>query len=380
MTISQRLQKYVKGLRWPRLRHLELGSVYYELPLSSRRVDMSAFSQLLPEAGLEYLAGFFDGDGYVGAHTSLSGCTLSVGQSVCGQEVLLAFLRVFGGTVRVLSHGKGCKRPCLQWQIHGKKSGLAAQLLQEHCVVKKEQLSIAATWPSNTLERIHCSSRLAELKKRPLCPPKTARLSWSYVAGFFDAEGCIKVCAISKSVKLELSQKDPAVLLSIKSFLQSETGSHQVSGPHGVSCKYIMASGFIAVTRILQQLLVHGLLVKRVTASNVLASMLFRASHAELRKTGFSNKGNQKRYARLDAAGCERARQIKVLQTSLQNSHGGCERSETLKSQLVTMQLEHKIASTQSRIQLLRADIASIQRMFLEDSSGNGFGPASDLQ
>lgn len=364
---------------------MELGGVYYELPLSSRSVDMSAFfSQLVPEAGLEYLAGFFDGDGYVGAHTSLSGCTLSVGQSVCGQEVLLAFLRVFGGTVRVLSHGKGCTRPALNWEIRGKDASLAAQLLQEHCVVKKEQLSIAATWPSNTLERIHCSSRLAELKKRSLCPPKTARLSWSYVAGFFDAEGCITVCARSKSVKLELSQKDPAVLLSIKSFLQSETGSHQVSDPQGVSCKYLRASGSIAVTRILQQLLVHGLLVKRVTASNVLTSMLSGASHAELRANGFSNKGNQGRYARLDAAGCERARQIKVLQNelqrSLQNSHRGFERSETLKSQLATMQLEHKIASTQSQIQLLRADIASIQRMFLEDGTGNGFGPASDLQ
>jgi len=362
---------------------LELGGVYYELPLSSRRVDMSAFSQLLPEADLEYLAGFFDGDGCVCAHARLCQCSLSVGQSVVGKEVVLAFWRAFGGTVRVLAHGKGCARPALEWNIHGKDAGLTAQLLQEHCVVKKEQLYIAATWPSNALERIRCGSRLAELKRLPLCASKTARLSWSYITGFFDAEGCIKVSPSSKSVRLEISQKDPAVLLSVKSFLQSKIGLSQISGPHGVSCKCIRADDSIAVSSILQQLLAHGLLVKKVTALRVLTSMLSGASHAELRKTGFSNKGNQQRYARLDADGCERAKQIKALQMNLYHkSHTpeGCERLEALKTQLVMMQLEHKIASTQSQIKLLRADIASIQRMFLEDSAGSGCGPASDLQ
>ena len=181
-TISQRLKKYLGDLRWPRLRHLQVGGVCYQLPLSSRRVDMSSLLPNCPKADLQYLAGFFDGDGCVSVETKLSGCTLSVCQSVCGQEVLLAFLRVFGGTIRVLSHGKGCTRPALNWEIHGNNASLAAQLLQEHCTVKKEQLCIAATWPSNTLDRIHCSSRLAKLKPLPSCMPKA--LSWSYVTGF----------------------------------------------------------------------------------------------------------------------------------------------------------------------------------------------------
>ena len=196
----------------------------------------------------------------------------------------------------------------------------------------------------------------------------------------FDAEGCISLPPSSHSVRLEFSQKDPAVLLSIKSFLLSEASLQKVSGPKGLNCKYIRAFGTRAVAHILQQLLLHGLLVKRVSARSVLTSLLAGASHSELRKIGCVNKGNQNRYARLDAAGCKRAKQIKLLQRNLQNFHRVCERSETLKSQLVTMQLEHQIASTQSQIQLLRADIASIRRMFLQDSTGTGFGPASDLQ
>ena len=256
---------------------------------------MSALLPNCPQADLQYLAGFFDGDGCVTTQPDWAACRLEVTQQVFGQEVLLAFLRAFGGSLRMVAPGKGCTRPVLQWQVYGQGATMAARLLQQHCIVKKKQLKIAATWPSSTFERLRCSSRLAELKRLPISPSGNANLSWSYVAGFFDAEGCINVSSSSKSVWLDLSQKDPAVLLSIKAFLQFETASSQVSGPTGLGCKYIRVTGKIGVTHILQQLLVHGLLGKRVTTSNVLTSMLAGASHTELRKSGFSNKGNQNR-------------------------------------------------------------------------------------
>lgn len=348
----------------------------YELPLSSKREDISAWRRAGPSADLEYLAGFFDGDGCVTTQSCLSGCSLQISQSVAGQDVLLLFFRAFGGCIMLETSGKGCTRPRLQWRIVGQAAMEVAKLLCRHCIVKQQQLNVVLMWPGNKLERLRCKSRLSKLKSKPLSAVEDSLLSWSYVTGFFDAEGCIKISAISKSAILDFTQKDPAVLLAIMSFLQSQmTSLSHVPFSNDATCHKLRVGSSSAVIQILQQLLAHNLLVKRETASLVLACMLSSASHPQLRAAGSTNKGNQGRYTRLDVEGCARAKQISALQGQLRSvlaKQGACVLAQTLQLKLAMMQLEHKISSTQCQIQQLRRDVMSIQRMTIEDSKLNG--------
>lgn len=379
--ISQRLQEHLRDQRWPKLQHLKIGGICYPLPLSSKKVDTSALAQAIPPVDMAYLAGFFDGDGCVSAQTDCSGCVLIVSQQIRGLEILLVFLRAFGGSIYLQSNGKGSSRPTLQWRVCGDTARCAARVLCQHCIVKKQQLDIVWKWPIVVSDRIRCSTRLAQLKRFSLSLSEDSKISWSYVTGFFDAEGCIRVSPTSNSTSLDISQKDPAILLAIKSFLQSQMKSLslvQVLDSNG--CHQLRVSSSTAVIQMLQKLLANGLIVKKAIAFSVLASILSGASHLQLREVGFSSKGNQRRYARLDADGCDRAKQIKALQTRMRRivaARGASSTSEGMQSELATMQLEHKIISTQIQIRQLRADIASIKRMIFEDSCSE---PANHFQ
>ena len=370
VVISQRLKEYLRKLKWPKVKHLEVAGVNYKLPLSSAGADMLALRRTVPRADMDYLAGFFDGDGCVTVQPNLSGCRLTVTQQVFGQEVLLTFLCAFGGAIHLAADGRGCTRPVLQWRISGQSAKSTAKLLSQHCIVKKQQLEIAMIWPSSTLERLRCRSKLQELKMTPLSPVQHGMISWSYVTGFFDAEGCIAVSPVNKSVCIDIAQKDTAVLKAIKCFLQSHAGLSDVAVPErkGRSCSYIRVCSSKAVTRILQQLLSYGLLVKQASASQVLTSVLLGVSHLELREVGFSGKGNQGRYRRLDADGCARAQKIRALQSQSTSKRA---LSESLRLRLVLMRLEHKIATTQSKILKLRADVMSVQQMHFKAAMGS---------
>ena len=204
----------------------------------------------------------------------------------------------------------------------------------------------------------------------PLFPVQHGLISWSYVTGFFDAEGCISVSPVGKTVCIDISQKDSAVLQAIKCFLQSHAALSgvAVSDRKYSRCSSIRVCSSEAVTRILQQLLSHGLLVKQATAIQVLTSISLGVSHLELREVGFSSKGNQRRYHRLDADGCARAQKISALKSQ---SNSKLALSESLRSRLVLMRLEHKIATTQSQIQKLRADVMSVQLMHFQAAMGS---------
>jgi hypothetical protein len=48
------------------------------------------------------------------------------------------------------------------------------------------------------------------------------RVTWQYVAGFFDGEGCVGAPSGRTGIKLQIAQKTAAVLEEIKSFLDAQ--------------------------------------------------------------------------------------------------------------------------------------------------------------
>ena len=137
--ISKRLQT-MRTLKWPRISHFEAGAASYALPLQWKEDP----SEALLESKRAYLAGFFDGDGCMSGLTDLSGCRLTVGQRASAAEVLLLFLRCFGGTICLLRSGEGMRQPMLRWVVYGCRARSAAASLAIFSLTKREQLQIAA--------------------------------------------------------------------------------------------------------------------------------------------------------------------------------------------------------------------------------------------
>ena len=160
---------------------------------------------------LEYLSGFFDGDGCVTFAGKMSSCSLSLSQSFDRSACLLHFRESFGGGVYRKSGGLGMRKPTLQWAVSGATGRSAAEQLSQWPSMKSPQLRIAASWPECTKIRAELAQQLKVLKGHQYTP-KYLQCSWPYLAGFFDAEGHIRVAYNSVSIHLSLAQKNRAIL------------------------------------------------------------------------------------------------------------------------------------------------------------------------
>ncbi|CAE7809659.1 bgs4, partial [Symbiodinium sp. CCMP2456] len=301
------LRQLLTKFPWPKLKCFCANGRTYSLPL--RAVSREP-SHRPAKARLEYLAGFFDGDGCVSCVTDLSGCKLVVGQSYDQAEVLMLFREAFGGSISRLAGGKGLIKPVLFWQVCGDSARRAARLLALRSITKQKQLLIAARWPKTKSLREDCKAELRELKEHDSAGAGSC--SWSYFAGFFDAEGCIKQCLGGASLQLAVSQKHPRVLRSLRDFLKTTSGIDATLEKFSGHARELWVSGLPKCKQILRRLLDAGLLCKAKQAQ--LALSLTPENAAEVRAELAGLTGNQRFGKGLDAAGQERARKIHTEQ------------------------------------------------------------------
>ncbi|CAE8679032.1 unnamed protein product [Polarella glacialis] len=317
-------------------------------------------TSVMSSAELQYAAGFFDGDGCVGPTFSHSGSQVWINQSSAHGEVLLLFHRAFGGSIRLSRQGRGSKHAIIKWRVSGSLAQNAAAALCQASLVKKQQLQIAANWPPCKVKREELAIRMTELKHTShdfsgfLC-------SWSYLAGFFDAEGAVHISPML-SLRLSLSQKFEGVLKAIFVFLKQKCpGNGKGVALYTLSnCSRLQVSRNEVCKFILQRMLASGLLGKRLSAELALASECTE-SRVFARTALASLVGNQSRYFRLDLEGCRRAKQINKLQSSIsyQSSRGRLEKVIMMKRGVEQLKEEHALQTSQNRYQLLRHDIRS---------------------
>ena len=345
---NKQFRTILQTLRWPRLKHVEADGILYDLPVS--HCDRPpALSWSTEPPSLQYLAGFFDGDGCVSCQSDLSGCTIGVNQSFDTANVLMLFLDTFGGNVSREADGLGLKKPTLQWRVHGAKASLAASLLVPHSITKQTQLALATEWPNDRSCREDYKAKLVARKRCDSAVPGAC--SWEYLAGFFDAEGCI-LPSSRWSLQLKIVQKFPTVLKCIQSFLLGDLGIN--------SRIYLSRSGsLLRVTgctsskQVLNSMLQSGLLCKAAQAE---LAMRMGPQDAGQVRVGLSKlKGNQHFGRKLDEAGQERARNIKSLQNSAHflERRGELQAAEALKVDLEIQKQEHALLNARLENQLL---------------------------
>ena len=113
----------------------------YDLPLTARAAKPCPDD--IPPRVVDYMAGFFDGDGCVSRHKNKY-YRLSVGQAESGSVVLLLFRNLLGGGICSADKALGTRQVMLQWSVYSKRAQHAAATLSRSSCSTYDQLLAAA--------------------------------------------------------------------------------------------------------------------------------------------------------------------------------------------------------------------------------------------
>ncbi|CAE7359872.1 unnamed protein product [Symbiodinium microadriaticum] len=302
--------------------------------------------------------------------TDLSGCMLTVTQSYDSAEVLMLFREAFGGSIGREGGGVGLGKPTLHWQLYGDSARRAARLLAPHSITKQKQLLIAARWPASKCRREECKAKLQALKKHDSAV--AGPCSWSYFAGFFDAEGYISQSSAGASLVLDVKQKYPMVLKCLGDFLSRCLGiDARFRQARASPMLYSLTTyGLSDCKRILQHMLGAGLLCKAEQAE--LAQGLTKQNAAQVCARLTCLTGNQQFGKKLNGAGRETARRIKNKQTQAARwkRRGRLTEAENKKCEVAVLKKEHEQIVARHENQQLLQYIRKLQG--LHDNSWNG--------
>jgi len=340
------LKRLQSSLLWPPLSEFEAFGRKYPLPV---RACQPQIAEVAVER-LKYLAGFLDGDGWVGS--SKMSPAVSVQLSARSAEVLVLFRDAFGGGVANGQQGKGLKRPSLKWQLARKGACSLAESLVDYTVVKRVHLKLVANWPSERQQRNLAAQALSDLNhvNSPDTADESVNLSWAWLAGFVDAEGCIGIRPYRHACTFAISQKHKRVLERIRKFLEGNGFKSAKVGFDGRSAYRLGVSTQREQLALVECLLQNGLLLKRNQAETALK--VEDLNHTELRNRMAADAGNQKRYSRLDSDGCQRAREIALLSERIRKSTKDMSKLKKLQ----VLREEHEFQNSITVYNTLRSD------------------------
>ena len=342
-----RLTQLQQRIRFPPPEKIVAKGQVYELPLAS-------VEPIRPpsQEELEYLVGFFDGDGCVSLNKHTGEVQLGICQNIDSAEVLLLFRSMLGGGIGRQSASTGSHKAQVHWRVYGSKMTAAAETLSRVPSMKQAQLLFAKQGRVAENDRARVGHCLHMFKQRQHVPDEWVECSWPYFAGFFDAEGCISVRNACAGLQLTLGQVNPCMPLELLHFLH-ENQLPRWSLYHYASHSALVCQSTEDSKQTLKLLLENGLLVKRKQAE--LGLTLTGENHLHIREAISLLNGWQGRYKRLDTEGIARAREIKKLQMRLRRLTGP--EHASLFSHIEELRAEHSLQKLISRCDLLRKDM-----------------------
>ena len=343
-----RLTQLQRRIRLPPLQTITVNGEDLKLPLPAVEPMRSP-----SRAELQYLVGFFDGDGCVTMTRSTGQVQIKINQAADSAEILVHFRSLIGGGVYRGRSASGAANAAVSWKVTGPKMTAAAVILSKVPSMKQAQLRIATKASVVAkADRARVGKELKQLKQPHHEPDQSARYLWPYFAGFFDAEGYIHVDARRTRLRLEAAQVNPTMLMQLLHFLHKNR-LHAWS-LHDKGLYWLLTCSNLRESKLtLELLLANGLLVKRQQAT--LALSLSAENHLHVREAISSLNGLQSQYQRLDKAGIARAQEINRLQKKLCRL-AGPEHGRML-SQIEELRAEHKLQKLISRCDLLRKDV-----------------------
>ena len=304
---------------------------------------------------LEYLVGFFDGDGCVSMESKTGSMRLRVTQSIESAEVLFHYRELLGGGISRQSNGTGKHRAMLAWHVSGWTMRHVAALLSQIPSMKQAQLKIAGGGIIEGPRRERIGEQLFQLKQKDHVAKKL-KCTWAYFSGFFDAEGSVTVTPLSVGLRLDVKQLNPFVLKRLLEFLHDgKLNSWRLRQDQ--NCPGVVCTDLATSKQTLKHLLDHGLLVKQKQAQ--LALSLNVANHKKVREAVMELNGWQKKYNRLDEEGLSRAKELQALQRK--SSRSTClKEQELLQDTIRVLREEHMFQKLVTKCHLMRKDIRKL--------------------
>lgn len=345
-----RLTQLQRRIKFPQLEEFTTETGTYRLPLKAVGPPGHQPSQ----EAIQYLVGFFDGDGCVSMCNKTGRISLQIGQNVDSAQVLTHFRNMLGGAIRCQRSATGTSKAVLSWGASGGTAQNAASMLGSPPSMKQAQLRIAARGTVSEASRTHMSHELRLLKQKEH-KPDNFQCSWSYLAGFFDAEGSITVASCWAGLQIELWQMNRFVLEAVLSFLHREDSRLKSWGLQEATCGARLQCTNLETCKLtLEYLLNSGLRVKRKQAE--LALFLHSDNYKEVREAMFQFKGWQGRYHRLDDEGMKRSKEIIRLRKRMAGGKSN-EQLALLNGELQRLREEHALQRVMSKCRSLRVDM-----------------------
>lgn len=186
-----------------------------------------------------YIAGFIDGDGSISIFKIKDGYNPRISISQCRTNILSIMVHHFGGFVQLTRNENGKNRTQFNYINRGESLKFLVNYIKDHIIIKKLQIDNLFNFLPY-INKCNCKEIKEELCQIVINANKTkipveissTQLNNYYLAGIFDAEGCIVIGTrpngmFTKGPTVKITQKNnPNILVAIRDFL----GYGKVSG------------------------------------------------------------------------------------------------------------------------------------------------------
>jgi hypothetical protein len=179
-----------------------------------------------------YISGFIDGDGSVSIMKIKDGYNPRVSIAQSRTNVLLIICHHFGGFIQQNKTELKETRSQYTYINRGKTLSTFVDYIKDHILIKKTQIDALSEFmeyykrhnKSDIKEKL-CQTVLSANKIKIPLEINSSQLNDYYLAGFFDAEGCIMIRRkkngdLTKGISIKITQKNnPSMLLAIQQYL-----------------------------------------------------------------------------------------------------------------------------------------------------------------
>ena len=179
-----------------------------------------------------YISGFIDGDGSISIMKIKDGYNPRISIAQSRTNVLLIICHYFGGFIQQNKTESKSTRAQYTYINRGKTLSKFVDYIKDHILIKKTQIDALSEFmeyykrhnKSDIKEKL-CQTVLSANKIKIPLEINSSQLNDYYLAGFFDAEGCIMIRKkkngdLTKGVSIKITQKNnPSMLFAIQLYL-----------------------------------------------------------------------------------------------------------------------------------------------------------------
>eukprot|EP00398_MALV-I-01_sp_L67-1_P000452 gene452-132_t len=314
--LERRIMKYRAlncRLMSPRPSSFQSHGQSFDLPYSAKDLPLVNTPGGIHQQKLHFLSGYFGEAGNIDILGPGRGSlVLSVFSSSRNPEILVHFLRAFGGSIRLHHSALSASRSNLQWYVCGDNARRMIDVLLSGGCRKGRQLRIVKEWPasSDMAARQNSYKLLTSFKKSS--DQEFEFTNIEALCGFLDRKIHINVSALGRCM-VRINNKDKIVLQQLMTYLDSiglSTGHVRASGHDvdrnkffWVECK---KQNVFQLLRMIQPYMVQ----KRAEVDLVLAN---ESKLSSIRQELHSLRGNARLFVRDDTHSCKLAIQIQSL-------------------------------------------------------------------